>query len=334
MRILRILGIVLLVLIGLVLIVGAVMPKEVNLTRSVTIDAPQEAVYNTVANLRSWPEWNPWAQADSTMEWTFGATTEGAGAYYTWTSENSGDGRMDITDTSAPDSLSILVAFDGQGDATGDFVFRPAGNATETSWSFHSDFPFPFNAMLLFMDMEGLIGADYERGLQFLKEYVEANYEATPAMNIERIDHPGTYYLTKRGTMGWDEMDAYYQEAMPALHMAVTEKGHALTGQPATLTYVWDEENQVVDMALGMPVAPGTKVEGLEAVEISAGPALKVDYYGPYGGVGVAHAAIAKYIEDNSLNMKLPIVEVYVTDPGEEPDTSKWLTQVMYMLEQ
>ncbi|MCB0638427.1 MAG: SRPBCC family protein [Lewinella sp.] len=334
MRILRILGIVLLVLVGLVLILGAIAPREINSTRSISIEAAPATVFAVVNDLHTWPDWNPWAQRDSTMKWVFGETTEGAGAFYSWTSEDSGDGRMDITDSWAPDSLATLVVFDGQGEATAMFTFMPDGNNTKTSWSFHSDFPYPFNALLLFQDIQGYIENDYDEGLALLKDYVERMPAPATSLSVEPMDFPGAYYLSTRATLTMAELNDYFQDAMPALGMAVMNKGIEMTGPPASLTYLWDEQNQVVDMALGLPVASGTEVEGLTPIEMPAGSALKVDYYGPYEGVGPAHEAIEAYALMKGLTIKAPAMEWYVTDPMSEPDTSKWLTQVVYLIEE
>jgi effector-binding domain-containing protein len=37
-----------------------------------------------------------------------------------------------------------------------------------------------------------------------------------------------------------------------------------------------------------------------------------------------------EYMQENNLVSDGPVIEVYVTDPVSEPDTSKWLTQIIY----
>jgi hypothetical protein len=71
------------------------------------------------------------------------------------------------------DSLNTKIEFDGQGSATSGFRFTPSGKSTFVSWSFASDFPFPFNAMLLFQDFKATMDKDYDQGLALLKQYVE-----------------------------------------------------------------------------------------------------------------------------------------------------------------
>jgi effector-binding domain-containing protein len=66
---------------------------------------------------------------------------------------------------------------------------------------------------------------------------------------------------------------------------------------------------------------------------VPAGKALVIDYYGSYEGIGGAHMAMDEYVKSNNLKQKSPVLEQYITDPETEPDTSKWLTKVIYLLE-
>jgi effector-binding domain-containing protein len=37
------------------------------------------------------------------------------------------------------------------------------------------------------------------------------------------------------------------------------------------------------------------------------------------------------YLKANKLKAGAPVIEEYVTDPGTEPDESKWLTKIYYL---
>jgi hypothetical protein len=334
MRILKIIGLVLLFLIGLVVILSLIAPNRIVTQQSVVIDAPAAAVFTAVNELEEWPAWSPWNLRDSTMQLEYAETTSGAGAYYTWTSDNSGSGQMTITDTYGVDSLHTLVEFDGQGNTLANFYFEPQGNQqTKVTWSFDSRFPFPFNAMLLFQDFKSFIDQDYAEGLGNLKAYVESKQADIQSLEIKRVDFPGVYYLGQRKEIGMDEMEAHFANLMPAIGAAFADGRVAMQGAPTALYYTWDEENRRSDMAIGIPAAPGTTLAGLTALEIPASQALQIDYYGPYEGVGAAHYAMDDYLKANGLTFKAPALERYVTDPATEPDTSQWLTEVIYFVE-
>jgi effector-binding domain-containing protein len=104
-------------------------------------------------------------------------------------------------------------------------------------------------------------------------------------------------------------------------------------GAPSGLYYVWDEAGQKADLAAGIPVNAAAQLEGVDLIELPAGKAVAVDYYGPYSGSGEAHYALDDYLNARCWKFKGPAIEEYITDPGTEPDTMKWLTRVIYFYE-
>jgi effector-binding domain-containing protein len=89
-----------------------------------------------------------------------------------------------------------------------------------------------------------------------------------------------------------------------------------------------------IEMECGMPIAKEVKGEGdINVIKIPAGNAVVAHYYGAYEGTEGAHAAIDKYIQENKKKITGSPWEVYVTDPGVEKDTAKWLTEIYYPVE-
>lgn len=54
------------------------------------------------------------------------------------------------------------------------FTFTPAGGGTQVSWKMEGQFDFMGKAASLFMDMDKMVGADFEHGLAAMKEGAEA----------------------------------------------------------------------------------------------------------------------------------------------------------------
>ncbi len=335
MKALKIIGITLGILIALVLILGAIAPKKIEASRSTTIDAPVDLVFNTVNDLSSWEDWSPWKEMDPTMKVTMGEQTAGVGASYSWTAEEAGSGNMSITSSTPNEEIQTHVEFDGMGGADGKWDFESTEEGTNVTWGFESEMPFPMNAMLLFQDMEGAIGKDFDRGLELLKGIVEAKAEATGTANleIEQVDLPERYYVAVRKTVAMDKMQEAYAENLGKVHKALTDNGIEMAGMPSGLYYTWDEEQQESDMAMGIPTKEKVEVDGFTAITLPAGKGLLINYYGPYEKIGDAHMAMDAYMKNNGLTFVAPAIEEYVTDPGTEPDPKKWLTKVVYHLE-
>ena len=101
---------------------------------------------------------------------------------------------------------------------------------------------------------------------------------------------------------------------------------------PSGLFFKWDTVNKITVMAAVMSVkgSSKTKVKGLETFVVPAGKTLNIKYFGGYNGTGLAHMAMDDYINEKGFMKLTPIMEEYVTDPGKEPDSTKWLTNIYY----
>jgi effector-binding domain-containing protein len=314
---------------------GLVAPREVDTSRSIVINAPPEVVFATVNDVKTNDAWSPWKAQDPTIKTTYGGTTQGEGATYSWTSEKSGSGTFTITGSYPADSILTHVEFDGQGKADAKWTFAANESGTTATWGFHSRFPIPFNIMLLFMDFDAAIGGDYQRGLELLKAYVESQPPATTAgaPKVQETTLPGRHYLMHREVVSFADMGNFFQTHMPRLATDMQNAKIAMAGTPSGLFYKWDEARQESDAAVAIPVAPGTSLKGYSMLEMPGGKALLIDYYGSYEGSAVAHEAMDKYMKEMNLSLKGPVLEEYVTDPVSEPDTAKWHTKVIYFVE-
>jgi effector-binding domain-containing protein len=104
-------------------------------------------------------------------------------------------------------------------------------------------------------------------------------------------------------------------------------------GMPCALYYEWDEQHGKTDVTAAIPVNRKFESKTIEIIEFSAKPAYKVNYYGPYEGLGGAHMALTVYFEQNDLEMAAPVIEEYATDPQSQANPSNWLTVIYYFAE-
>ena len=108
-----------------------------------------------------------------------------------------------------------------------------------------------------------------------------------------------------------------------------TRNGLAPAGMPLTIYHEMDADR--LEMECGMPVT--SPVEGTERVrpgELPAGKVATVTHMGPYEQLGQTWSALMKWMEEEGLQAAGAPWEVYVTDPGEEPDQSKWRTDIFF----
>lgn len=154
------------------------------------------------------------------------------------------------------------------------------------------------------------------------------------SVTISEVETSPVSYIGISSTMSMDNMDAVsaqmgksYGELMTVLEKAKVE----MTGPPFCLYPRWDEEKKEFDMVCALAVPAGSKLPARYAVmQAPGGKAVKAIHLGDYHKLGETHDQIARYMEMKKLELNGSVWEVYVTDPGAEPDTSKWVTEVYY----
>ena len=171
---------ILLALILLILafcIVVALRPADFRITRSISIAAPTAAIFPHVNDLRQWEAWSPWAKLDPKMKQEYGGEPAGPGATYHWAGNKEvGEGTMTITASRPTDLVSIRLEFLKPFAATNqtEFTFQPQGNETLVTWTMTGRNNFIAKAAHLVMNIDKLVGADFEKGLSQLKKVSEA----------------------------------------------------------------------------------------------------------------------------------------------------------------
>ena len=163
-------------LILLVLIVAAFQPDDLRVERQATIAAPAAVVFAKVNDFTQWPSWSPWEKLDPNMKRTLSGPTSGKGAIYAWTGNSDvGEGRMTITDSRPGELVRIHLEFIKPFAATNttDFAFKPEGGQTAVTWTMTGKNNYMSKLFGLFMNMDKMIGGDFERGLAQLKAVSE-----------------------------------------------------------------------------------------------------------------------------------------------------------------
>lgn len=189
MRIVKIIVGILAVAFGVFALYNATLDKEYSVSRSNTINADAEIVRALVSDFSTWPEWSAWFSADSTMNYTLGEPFSGVGATYSWTSENSGSGAMEILSLTN-ESMDTRIEFVGQGTSHGHWDFTPLESGqTQVTWGFNGEMPFFMRWMGAQMDQ--WVGPDFETGLSNLAALAEAEaiaQEVAEQMTMQPIE--------------------------------------------------------------------------------------------------------------------------------------------------
>lgn len=169
--------IALLALVALLAVVVAMQPAEFRVARTAVIAAPAPAVFPLVNDFHKWQAWSPWEGLDPAMKRSYEGAPSGTGAVYTWSGNDKvGEGRMTITDSRPSELVRLRLEFFKPFKATdtGEFTFIPRGEQTAVTWSMSGQNNFMFKAVHLFMNMDKMLGDEFDKGLARMKSAAEA----------------------------------------------------------------------------------------------------------------------------------------------------------------
>jgi len=330
-------------IIGLIVILALVylmiLPDNYRLERRTTINATPEVVMNNISSFKKWESWSPWTAKDPAAKYTYEGPEAGVGAKMGWVTslppdnENQiGEGGITVIEQTDNESLVYDFAFykPFEMNSKGGFSLKSDedGN-TVVIWYDEGKLSFFQRPMSKMMDI--MMGPDFEAGLINLKTYCESMESETGANDfvIEEVEVEAYPYLAVTDSCSVDMVSAKLGEWYGAIMAHCGENGITPAGQPFAMYHSWD--GSATRMTAGIPLSEAT--EGKDQIEsgtMYAGSALKVTYVGPYEGTESAHMSINTYIEENGKEFAGAPWEVYVSDPGNEPDPNNYITEIYY----
>jgi len=168
--------VIILLLILVLVIFAMTKPNEFSIRRSISIHAPADKVYALIADFREWPKWSPWEKLDPGMKKTLSGVDMGKGAIYEWDgNKQAGAGRMEIIEAVPPSRVAIKLSFFKPFKAENKTLFTlvPAGDGTNVSWEMSGVNNLTLKIMGIVMNMDKMVGRDFEKGLAAMKAEAE-----------------------------------------------------------------------------------------------------------------------------------------------------------------
>lgn len=323
-------------IIALYFILCLVGPSHMKVERSIDINASADVIKTKLGDYKFFHEsWSPWTEKDPGMKTTYTGEAGQEGHSVAWEStvKEVGKGSMTYKGISG-DTVKHMLHFDGhESDAHIYHVVIANGASTKVTWLMADETPFIFRGMMLFMNMDKMIGPDFEKGLGKLKTAIETMPAAPAAAHydIEEMNWDArTYYGVKTNTT-FDKLAAFFGQSYGKIGAAMKKAKVEMMNAPSAIYFTFDDKTMVTDVAAVMQVPNDTKLDGVEKFEVPAGKVLKIAYYGAYDKSANAHYAMDAYIKEKGLTQSW-VLEEYVTDPMAEKDTAKWLTNIYYLV--
>jgi hypothetical protein len=176
LEIIIIVAVVLAIAVAIVLVLAATKPDSFSVQRAIAVKAAPEKIFPLINDFHRWQSWSPYENKDPAMKRSFSGAADGKGAVYGWEgNKNVGSGRMEILDSAVSSKIVIKLDFftPFEGHNTAEFTLLPQADVTNVTWLMHGPAPFMSKLMQVFMNLDHMIGKDFEIGLANLKRLTE-----------------------------------------------------------------------------------------------------------------------------------------------------------------
>lgn len=334
MKALKIIGIIILILAGLVFASIQFLPDEAHLSRSVTIDASPDKIYQELITFKNFNAWSPWAAKDTATVYTHEGPVFGVGSKMSWASENDqvGTGSMEIVEANENTLVKMAMKFGGfDSSPTASFIIEEVDGGSSLSWTYDELGVSGFNRIFASM-MDKFLGPDYEAGLQNFKKRIESAPKNTSQIsftNVDTFDYLGIA-STVATNSDMDMISIRMAQNYGTLMGFMGNSGLEMSGYPIAIYTAWSPEE--ASFICGIPVAEETTdlPKDIERSSIQAGIAFKAVHLGDYMEMESTHMEIDSYVSYAGFELVGAPWEEYVTDPTEVTDTSQWITNIYY----
>ena len=160
---------------AVLLVYAATKPDTFRVERSVRIQASPEKLHAMINDLRSFNTWNPYERKDPALKGSYGPTTVGTGARYGWESREVGTGSLAILETVPASKVTMALDFVKPFEAhnQAEFTLQPEQGGTRVTWAMHGPVPYLGKVMHVFINVDRMVGTDFEAGLANLKSLAE-----------------------------------------------------------------------------------------------------------------------------------------------------------------
>ncbi len=332
MKILKKIGIVIIIFVAVYLVLALIGPSNYKLERSIKIGSNVETVFDQTSIYANWSAWSAWAEADPEAIYTIEKDDQTVGSSLAWVGVISGKGSMTTTEIVANQKFLYKLEFFEPWymamTSNGGFTYVQEGDSVLLTWFDEGDFGFMSRPMMLFMSMEEQIGPMFEQGLAGIKQICES-METKPSIEVteETVESQAMLYISESSSLMPDEMSAKmgaaYGELMALMGIAKLEMASA----PIAITtkFSLKEMNCEFDAALTVSELPEDfEVSGrIQKGTTYTGKVLKTVHVGSYMTLKSTYDAMIAYIEANGYEINGNSWEEYIDDPMEVAEAER-----------
>lgn len=310
MKLLKLIGFVLLVFLGVAMILPALMPEKASTSKSVQINAKAPIVFRLVNKPVNWKLWSPFELDNPEMISFYEGPEQGAGAAHRWESASMGNGSMLILKSEPYRFIQSELDFSNNGLAIDEWEFKENEAGVEVIWTLNlSELGYPLGKYFGFF-LDGLMNPMQEKGLKKLKEIAEEQ-AALPEISEKDIESLNCLAIA----------DSVRQEELPDFikrnTILLEDYFRKVNLEVSADKFVLYERNDTGKFlaTLAYPVYEEAREYGkIISYRRPAGKVIQAVHQGDYSNIGALHAEMQQYLNDQNFPKNVPCIEQFVNN--------------------
>ena len=312
-------------------------PNTFDISHTKLIKAPISAIYKTANDYKTWENWAPWMDQDTTLVITLNKKTVGVDAGYTWKSKKDAGGSMKTLSLQENKSIQQKIVFNNSGSSDVYWKFNEVKDGTKVTWGIKGDlgllekaaFAVAGGAELMFKPM--IID-----GLNNLEALIKKNesvkkYDKYSFTSNGVDEYGGQYYVGLKAECSFDDLGATLDKILPDVLIYCMQNEIKKEGSLFNLYHKYDEKNKIVQVSSCVPVKDKVKVDSKYDVEVlTKGKYHKTTFQGNYSHSDEAWEKAIEFVTKEGLTMdesRNPY-EVYVKGHTQSKNPEDWITEI------
>ncbi|MDA3943334.1 MAG: SRPBCC family protein [Bacteroidetes bacterium] len=311
MKVLKFVGLVLLVFLVIALVLPVIMPETASTSQSVQINASAPVAFRLVNNPKNWKRWSPFELDNPEMTSIYDGPEQGKGAGHRWESEEMGSGSMLIVESEPYKFIQSQLDFGNHGLALDEWEFIENENGVEVVWTLKlSELTYPFGKYFGFF-LDGLMNPMQEKGLKKLKEIAESYAETViiTEQNFESLN-----CLAVSDSVYRQDISAFMLQSKSLLEDYFSKVNITKAGNEF-LIYNSQTDNEKIGVTYAFPVYDEAREYGtIVSFTRPAGRVLQSIHHGDYTAIDAVHFELQQVLRDRNLPLDVLIMEEFVGD--------------------
>jgi effector-binding domain-containing protein len=334
MKYLKVIIYALLGIMSIYLISNFFFSERFKVSTSIEIDTSPFIVFDQINNFENWENWDPWLETDTTIQMKISDIPYGVGANRLWKSKNSGNGKMEITNSEFIKQIDFEITIDDRSPFLATFYFEAIDNGVKISWENTGELP--FLARIFGPVLCKMIKGDHVNGLNNLKEYCETIPSKSLEVSVQQWDTKK--YISKTDTCSLSTISQSLADSYSKIIKYLTKNNTTPILSPFAQYQSFPHkpgDNDYVILRIGAFVEDfnGKPDNGLNFVETTPILSAQAIHQGDYRTIFNTYEKIKSYCKENNYTIVSNPYEIYITDPAFTPNTEDWQTRIIYEIE-